>query len=74
MLPSLLALATPTRRVHLQWVPFHCGMREGGGRADAVAKEAGALPQAHAPVDVVTVWGDRLPSSVTAGDLDNICI
>ena len=42
------------RRLHLQWVPSHCGLR-GNERADELAKEAAALPQEEVPVDVRTV-------------------
>ena len=51
---ALATLAGPTRRVHLQWVPSHCGI-DGNERADAVAKEAAALLQKQVPVDVTTV-------------------
>ena len=50
---ALAPLAGPARRVHLQWVPSHCGV-DGNERADAVAKEAAALEQASVPVDVRT--------------------
>ena len=42
------------RRLHLQWVPSHCGLR-GNERADKLAKEAAALHQEEEPVDVRTV-------------------
>ncbi|XP_043207453.1 uncharacterized protein LOC122373449 [Amphibalanus amphitrite] len=41
---ELAALAGPSRRIHLQWVPSHCGVDE-NERADQIAKEATALPQ-----------------------------
>ena len=44
-----------TRPVHLQWVPAHCEL-EGNERADAIAKEAAALPQQGVPVDVRTAF------------------
>ncbi|KAF0290371.1 RNA-directed DNA polymerase from mobile element jockey [Amphibalanus amphitrite] len=47
---ELAALAGPSRRIHLQWVPSHCGV-DGNERADQIA-EAAALPQAAVPVDV----------------------
>ena len=50
---ALASLDGPARRVHLQWVPSHCGV-DGNERADAVAKEAAALEQASVPVDVRT--------------------
>ncbi|KAF0305651.1 Ribonuclease H [Amphibalanus amphitrite] len=40
--------------VTLQWVPAHCGLA-GNERADALAKEAAALPQQSTPVDVRTL-------------------
>ena len=40
--------------VTLQWVPAHCGL-VGNERADALAKEAAALPQQSTPVDVRTL-------------------
>ena len=42
------------RRLHLQWVTSHCGLR-GNGRADELAKEAAAFPQEEVPVDARTV-------------------
>ncbi|KAF0289586.1 hypothetical protein FJT64_012230 [Amphibalanus amphitrite] len=50
---ELAALAGPSRRIHLQWVPSHCGVDE-NERADQITKEATALPQAAVPVDVAT--------------------
>ena len=51
---ALATLASPARRVHLQWVPSHCGI-DGNERADDVAREAAALSRARVPVDVRTV-------------------
>ena len=50
---SLRGLAAGDRRIHLQWVPSHCGLA-GNERADAIAKEASSLDQAEASVDVRT--------------------
>ncbi|KAF0300914.1 Ribonuclease H [Amphibalanus amphitrite] len=47
----LLQLASSGRRLHLQWVPAHCGL-PGNERADALAREAAELDQAGAPLDV----------------------
>ena len=50
---ALASLAGPARRVHMQWVPSHCGV-DGNERADAVAKEAAAFEQASGTLDVRT--------------------
>ena len=50
----LLQLEASGCTLHLQWVPSHCGLAE-NDRADALAKEASALPQMATPVDVRTV-------------------
>ena len=60
----LASLASPARRVHLQWVPSHCGI-DGNERAYTVTKEAAALPQTQVPVDVRTAH--RAAASPTAG-------
>ena len=52
---SLLELAATGRRLHLQWVPSHCGL-PGNERADELAKTATALPQEDVPVDATTVY------------------
>jgi len=51
---SLATLARADRRIHLQWVPSHCDLA-GNERADNLAKEASALPQEDALLDVRTV-------------------
>ena len=52
----LVALARGgSRPVHLQWVPSHCQL-EGNERADAIAREAAALPQLAVPVDARTAF------------------
>ena len=50
---ALRRLSGDSRRVHLQWVPSHCGLR-GNERADVIAKEASALPQDSTAVDTRT--------------------
>ena len=52
---NLLELASDGRRLHLQWIPSHCGLA-GNERADELAKAATALPQADVPVGVTTVY------------------
>ena len=50
----LLELSAGGRRVHLQWVPAHCGL-PGNETADRLAKEASSLPQDDVHVDVRTI-------------------
>ena len=50
----LLELSAGGRRVHLQWVPAHCGL-PGNETADWLAKEASSLPQDDVHVDVRTI-------------------
>ena len=50
----LLELSAGGRRVHLQWVPAHCGP-PGNETADRLAKEASSLPQDDVHVDVRTI-------------------
>ena len=52
---ALISLATGGRRIHLQWVPSHCGI-PGNEHADTLAGEAAALPQEEAPLDTRTVF------------------
>ena len=52
---SLLELSSDGHRVLLQWIPSHCGI-PGNERADQLAKDATALTQEDAPVDVTTVY------------------
>ena len=52
---SLLDLTANGRRVHLQWIPSHCGI-EGNELADQLARDATALPQETVPIDAVTVY------------------
>ena len=53
---GLAALSDGGRReVRLQWVPAHCGLLN-NERVDSIAKEAAALPQQGAPVDVRTAY------------------
>ena len=50
----LLELTRDGRHINLQWVPSHCDIR-GNERADRLAREASALPQADTAVDTRTV-------------------
>ena len=51
----LLELTSNGRHLHLQWIPSHYGV-PGNERADVLAKDATALSQEEAPVDVTTVY------------------
>ena len=51
----LLDLTAGGRQVRLQWVPSHCGI-PGNDAADALAREAAALPQTDAPLDMQSVY------------------
>ena len=70
----LLISASGERRVHLQWVPAHCGLH-GNELADELAKEASRLPQERVPVDVRSLtkavgraaskaWREQWPDSL----------
>ena len=50
----LRPLADRGQRVHMQWVPAHCGL-PGNERADALDREASALPQHETRIDTGTV-------------------
>ena len=50
----LRPLADRGQPIVMQWVPAHCGL-PGNERADALAREASALPQHQTPVDVRTI-------------------
>ena len=50
----LRPLADRGQPVHMQWVPAHCGL-PGNERADALAREASALPQHETRIDTGTV-------------------
>lgn len=52
----LIALAAADLRVHLQWVPAHCGL-PGNERADTLAKEAAEMPQDNVPTDISAAVG-----------------
>ena len=53
---ALISLAgAEHRRIRLQWVPSHCGLR-GNEKADALAKAASGLPQEEVPVDTRTIY------------------
>ena len=51
MAMAVALIVSPICRVHLQWVPFRCGVDSNEG-TDTVAKEAAALPQARVAADV----------------------
>ena len=51
---ALLELRGGNRRIHLQWVPAHCGL-PGNERADTLAKEAAGMAQEATPVDARTL-------------------
>ena len=53
MATAVALIVSPICRVHLQWVPFRCGVDSNEG-TDTVAKEVAALPQARVPADVRT--------------------
>ncbi|KAF0303168.1 RNA-directed DNA polymerase from mobile element jockey [Amphibalanus amphitrite] len=50
----LAALTEGGQPVTMQWVPAHCGL-PGNERADALAREASALPQHDTPIDGGTI-------------------
>ena len=50
MATAVALIVSPICRVHLQWVPFRCGV-DGNENTDTVAKEAAEFPQARVPVD-----------------------
>ena len=50
----LCPLAEGGQPITMQWVPAHCGL-PGNERADALAREASALPQQDTPIDTGTV-------------------
>ena len=51
----LLAVSAGGRQVILQWIPSHCGI-PGNDAADTLAKEAAAMDQDAAPLDVTTIY------------------
>ncbi|KAF0303571.1 putative RNA-directed DNA polymerase from transposon BS [Amphibalanus amphitrite] len=51
---AMFALSDNGRKIHVQWVPSHCGV-EGNERADRVAREAAELPQDSVPADIRTI-------------------
>ena len=58
MATAVALIVSPICRVHLQWVPFRCGVDSNEG-TDTVAKEAAALPQARVAADVRTCAAAR---------------
>ena len=50
MATTVALIVSPICRVHLQWVPFRCGVN-GNEDTDTVAKEAAEFPQARVPMD-----------------------
>ena len=58
MATAVALTVSPICRVHLQWVPFRCGVDSNEG-TDTVAKEAAALPQARVLADVRTCAAGR---------------
>ncbi|XP_043234483.1 uncharacterized protein LOC122387897 [Amphibalanus amphitrite] len=51
---AMFALSDNGRKIHVQWVPSHCGV-EGNERADRVAREAAELPQDSVRADIRTI-------------------
>ena len=66
MATAVALIVSPICRVHLQWVPFRCGVDSNEG-TDTVAKEAAALPQARVPADVRTCVAARAACGRAAG-------
>ena len=50
MATAIALIVSPICRVHLQWVPFRCGVN-GNEDTDTNAKEAAEFPQARVPMD-----------------------
>ena len=75
MATAVALIVSPICRVHLQWVPFRCGV-DSNEDTDTVAKEAAALPQVRVPADVRTGPPTARPPErpVAVGDRSSLSV